>query len=52
MQIVGIYVTLAIPDSMTPEQACAEVKTSIGFGHPEVKLQYVLPVREEDPTSQ
>jgi hypothetical protein len=43
LQKIGVYVRLEIPDSMTPEQAVAELKTSIGFGKPEISLQYILP---------
>lgn len=43
MQTIGISVTLRIPDTMTPEAACSEVATSIGFGKPKVSLQWVLP---------
>lgn len=38
---VGIYVWLTLPPGMTPDQAVAEVRTSVAFGKAEVKLQYV-----------
>lgn len=43
MQTIGVMVTLRIPDSMTPEKACEEVATSVGFGTPKVSLQWMLP---------
>jgi hypothetical protein len=38
---IGIYVWLTLPPGMTPDQAVAEVKTSVAFGQAEVRLQYV-----------
>jgi hypothetical protein len=52
MQEVYVGVHLVVPDSMTPAQACAEVKTSIGFGQPEVALLWFLPIPRIEPTSQ
>jgi hypothetical protein len=43
MYTAGFLVELRIPDSMSPEQARAELKTSIAFGSAEVVLHYVLP---------
>jgi hypothetical protein len=52
MQQVYIGVILTVPDNMTEKQVCAEVKTSIGFGNPEVVPFYVIPINTERPTSQ
>lgn len=38
---VGIYIWLTLPPGMDPDQAVAEVRTSVAFGRAEVKLQYV-----------
>ena len=34
---------IRLPPGMTAEQACREVRTSIGFGQPEVAVLYVMP---------
>lgn len=51
MQQIYIGVILTVPDNMTMEQTCAEVKTSIGFGSPEVVPFHAFPVDAEDSTS-
>lgn len=38
---IGIYIWMTLPPGMTPEQAAREVRTSIAFGKPEVKLQFI-----------
>src|SRR5271165_1471719 len=38
---VGIYIWLTLPPGMDPDQAVAEVRTSVAFGRAEVRLQYV-----------
>lgn len=48
MHTIGVKVDLIIPVDMTPEQAIAELKTSIGFGRAVVQLLYVIP----DPTDE
>jgi hypothetical protein len=35
-------VTLRLPDTMTPAEARANLKTSIGFGNPEISHPYVI----------
>lgn len=36
-------VIIELPDGMTPEQAKAEIKTSVNFGSAEVALMYLAP---------
>jgi hypothetical protein len=45
-KLVGFSVQLQIPDSMTPEQAEAELRTAISFGRPEISRQYVTTLEE------
>jgi hypothetical protein len=52
MQQIYIGVILTVPNNMTMEQACAEVKTSIGFGQAEVVPFHAFPIPDADPTSQ
>ena len=40
---MGFYVRLRVPDSMSQEQAKAELGACISFGSPEITGQYVLP---------
>lgn len=39
----GYWVTLRLPDHITPEQAERELRTCISFGQAKVSLAYVLP---------
>jgi hypothetical protein len=52
MQQIYIGVILTVPDNMTMEQACAEVKTSIDFGQAEVVPFHAFPIPEDHTTSQ
>jgi excisionase family DNA binding protein len=40
---VGVLVVIRTPPGMTPEEAVREIAKGIRFGHPEVRLHYVLP---------
>ena len=42
-------VTLRLPDTMTPEEARANLKTSVSFGSPVITHPFVIPDDEPEP---
>jgi hypothetical protein len=43
MQEIGFLVVMRVPATMAPEIVKDDLRRNIGFGRPEVTLQYVLP---------
>ncbi len=43
MQVMGFMVWVRIPDNIGQEQVAAEIRTSIGFGHAQVRSMYQFP---------
>ena len=47
MQVQGFFVWMRVTDDMPPTETAQEIKTSIGFGQPQITPVFVFP--EETP---